>query len=265
MEKVIDIEERIPTLKNRRRRRTNKKFSILLLLFVLTLVVVLYFQSSYSQVQQIDIEGAALVPEEQYLEQSTIHIGDSMWSFKEKDLQEKLENNDWVESATVKKEWLTTVTIKVKEYEKVGYVESGETFQQVLANGKLMESLDQILPVDGPLLGGFDEENIRLRLIKELSALEDEVLYSISEINYTPSENDKFSIRVYMNDGNEVQAIIPSFAEKMKYYPSIVGQLEPGAKGIIDLEVGSFFQPYQEVYTDLKEEEMEDEEGQTPE
>lgn len=52
MEKVIDIEDRIPTLKEKRRRRTNKKFSILLFLFVFTLLVLLYFQSSYSQVQK---------------------------------------------------------------------------------------------------------------------------------------------------------------------------------------------------------------------
>ena len=38
MEKIIDIEDRIPTLKERRRRRTNKKFSILLFLFVTTLI-----------------------------------------------------------------------------------------------------------------------------------------------------------------------------------------------------------------------------------
>ena len=51
MEKVIDIEDRIPTLKARRRKRTNKKFSILLFLFISTLLIVLYFQSSYSHIQ----------------------------------------------------------------------------------------------------------------------------------------------------------------------------------------------------------------------
>ena len=58
MEKIIDIEDRIPTLKERRRRRTNKKFSILLFLFVTTLLIVLYFQSAYSQVKTIELEGA---------------------------------------------------------------------------------------------------------------------------------------------------------------------------------------------------------------
>lgn len=60
MEKVIDIEDRIPTLKARRRKRTNKKFSILLLLFISTLLIVLYFQSSYSHIQSVKIKGASL-------------------------------------------------------------------------------------------------------------------------------------------------------------------------------------------------------------
>ncbi len=266
MEKVIDIEDRIPTLKEKRRRRTNKKFSILLLLFTLTLAVVLYFQSSYSQVQKIEIEGAALVPMEEYLEQLTIQVGDSMWSFKEKQLEELLERNGWVKKAKVTRDWFTTVAIKVEEYQKVGYIEYGDSFELVLENGKQIKPYEEVLPIDGPLLKGFEEENIRFRLMKELKKLQSEILNSISQIHYTPKENDRFSIRVFMNDGNEVQAILPSFAEKMQYYPSIISQLEPELKGVIDMEVGSFFQPYSQttIDIDLTEEATGDEEGQTP-
>ncbi|MEK3974426.1 cell division protein FtsQ/DivIB [Psychrobacillus sp. FSL K6-1267] len=265
MEKIIDIEDRIPTLKEKRRRRTNKKFSILLFLFIFTLLVVLYFQSSYSQIQQIDLEGSNLFSKEEYIKQTGLTIGDSMWSFKEKDIEEALEKSDWVENVQVKRKWLSSIHIQVEEYKQVGYVESENTLQIVLENGKTIAPEGHIVPMEGPIITGFENEKIRLRLIKELKKMKNEVLLTISQISYVPKENDKYSIQVYMNDGNEVQALIPSFSEKMNYYPSIVSQLNPDQKGVIDMEVGSFFEPYVEVFNETTDEEaIEDEEEETP-
>ncbi|MFJ8066204.1 cell division protein FtsQ/DivIB [Psychrobacillus sp. NPDC096426] len=266
MEKIIDIEDRIPTLKERRRRRTNKKFSILLFLFVTTLLIVLYFQSSYSQVQTIELKGASLVPKEKYMEQSTLNLGDSMWGFKEKNIEKTLEQNEWVKSAHVNRDWLTGVHIQVEEYKQIGYEEKDGILQIILENGKVIETDGQVLPLEGPIFSGFKEQKVRLRLIKELANLQPEVLLTISQIIYTPTENDAYSIQVFMNDGNEIKAIIPSFAQKMNYYPSIVSQLDPNVKGIIDLEVGSFFQPYVDSSNEeIKEEVMElEKEQQTP-
>lgn len=93
MDKVIDIEERIPTLREKRRRRTNFKFITLLLLFFLTLFLLLYFQSPYSDIKKIDIQGSKLVDEEVYLQQSTLQIGNSMWGFHADEIEKKLNNN----------------------------------------------------------------------------------------------------------------------------------------------------------------------------
>jgi len=265
MEKIIDIEDRIPTLKERRRRRTNKKFSILLFLFVTTLLIVLYFQSSYSQIQTITLDGEKLVAEQLYIEESTLLIGDSMWSFNESKIENLLKQNVWVESVRVQRKWLTSVHIQVNEFKQIGYLEDGNFLHIILENGQIIKTDGQVIPEEGPLFIGFEDEKIRLRMMKEIKILDSEVLTSISQIKYTPTENDAYSIQVYMNDGNEVQAIIPSFGEKMNYYPSIVSQLNPEVKGIIDLEVGSFFQPYKDVYNvPVEEEVVENEEDQTP-
>ena len=265
MEKIIDIEDRIPTLKERRRRRTNKKFSILLFLFVTTLLIVLYFQSSYSQIQTISLDGEKLVPEQLYIDESTLVIGESMWSFNESKIENLLTKNAWVDSVQVKREWLTSVHIQVNEFKQIGYLEAGDFLHIILENGQIIKTDGQVIPKDGPIFTGFEDEKIRQRMIKELKLLDIEVLTGISQIKYTPTENDAYSIQVYMNDGNEVQAIIPSFGEKMNYYPSIVSQLNPEVKGIVDLEVGTFFQPYKDVYNvPVEEEVMENEEDQTP-
>lgn len=272
MEKIIDIEDRIPTLKARRRRRTNRKFSILLLLFVTTILVVLYFQSSYSQIQRITVGGAALVPKEQYIGQSSLKAGESMWGFREKDIQEKIEQNDWVKSVEVNRDWLTGVHIQVDEYKRVAYMDQEGHLESILENGKFLQADGQVLPVDGPIISGFDDEKVRIRLIKELKKLKPEVLWMISQINYTPTDNDTYSIQIFMNDGNEVLSLIPSFSQKMNFYPSIVSQIEPDVKGVIDLEVGSFFQSFEALYRakGTGEEEaidgevVEEDEAQTP-
>jgi len=265
MEKIIDIEDRIPTLKERRRRRTNKKFSILLFLFVTTLLIVLYFQSSYSQVQKITVDGEKLVPKELYIEESTLNIGESMWSFNESKIENLLAKNAWIESVQVKRKWLTSVHIQVNEFHQIGYLEDGDFLHIILENGQIIKTDGQVLPKDGPIFSGFDNEKNRLRMIKELKLLDSEVLTGISQIKYAPTENDAYSILVFMNDGNEVKAIIPSFGEKMNFYPSIVSQLNPEVKGVIDLEVGTFFQPFKDVYNvPVEEEVVESEEDQTP-
>ena len=60
-----------------------------------------------------------------------------------------------------------------------------------------------------------------------------------------------------MDDGYEVRAIISTFAEKMAYYPEITAQLHAYEKGVIDMEVGTFFTPFSKVYG-LDEEERGD-------
>ena len=52
----------------------------------------------------------------------------------------------------------------------------------------------------------------------------------------------------------EVRAIIPTFAEKMDYYPEITAQLNGFEKGVIDMEVGTFFTPFSEMYGPSEEE-----------
>lgn len=60
MEKIIDIEERIPTLRERRKKRTNQRFTILLAIFGIILLALLYFQSSLSHIGEIKVTGGQL-------------------------------------------------------------------------------------------------------------------------------------------------------------------------------------------------------------
>lgn len=251
MEKVIDLEDRIPSFRERRKRRTNLKFIILTTLFVLILLFLLYLQSSYSKVKKIVVEGSVLEEQQFYIDESEILLGDSIWGFTIKDVEKKLTKLDWVQSVEVKRNLLTTVSITVKEYKKVAFFSEDDSYYPMLENGFIYKEIDKTIPIDAPVFVNFSDESLRKRLLKELTKIDGSILALISQINAVPTDSDPFTITLYMNDGYEIRADITTLAEKIKHYPSIIAQIESvdqPMKGIIDIEVGTYYQSYENEY-----------------
>jgi len=251
MEKVIDIEERIPTLKKRRKKRTNRKFIVLILLFFIVLAVLLYFQSPYSNINKITVNGAKLVDNEYYVEKSTLALGKSMWGFKVEDVEKILLKDKWVKEAQVNRNWLRGVTIDMKEWKKVAYLAGDGTYYPLLENGERFEQKGNDTPIDAPVFIGITGEKTIKKLVEQLAQLKPEVLALISQVNTNSNDTNPNAVKLYMNDGYEVRAIIQSLADKLNYYPSIVAQIANLEKGVIDLEVGSYYRPFNEEYNKI--------------
>ncbi|PSL24828.1 cell division protein FtsQ [Planomicrobium soli] len=251
MDKVIDIEERIPTLRERRKKRTNRKFVALLVIFLVFLAILYYSQSRYSEIQDITVKGAVVYEKESYLKASGLVVGNSMWSFNESAIEERLNDLEWVDEVTVKKKWLTGVEISIVEFGKVGYLERENSYQLVLSNGYAVEK--PVPAIDGPIFTNFEDEKVRTQLVAQLADTNSEVFNLISQVILSTEETDTSYVRLYMNDGNEVHTILSTLAEKLNYYPSVIAQLKDSQKGVIDMEVGIFFRSYDDVYGPSKE------------
>jgi len=251
LEKVIDIEDRIPTLKKRRKKRTNRKFIVLILLFFIVLAVLLYFQSPYSNINKITVNGAKLVDNEYYVEKSTLALGKSMWGFKVEDVEKILLKDKWVKEAHVNRNWLRGVTIDMKEWKKVAYLAGDGTYYPLLENGERFEQKGNDTPIDAPVFIGITGEKTIKKLVEQLAQLKPEVLALISQVNTNSNDTNPNAVKLYMNDGYEVRAIIQSLADKLNYYPSIVAQIANLEKGVIDLEVGSYYRPFNEEYNKI--------------
>jgi len=251
LEKVIDIEDRIPTLKKRRKKRTNRKFIVLILLFFIVLAVLLYFQSPYSNINKITVNGAKLVDNEYYVEKSTLALGKSMWGFKVEDVEKILLKDKWVKEAQVNRNWLRGVTIDMKEWKKVAYLAGDGTYYPLLENGERFEQKGNDTPIDAPVFIGITGEKTIKKLVEQLAQLKPEVLALISQVNTNSNEANPNAVKLYMNDGYEVRAVIQTLAEKLNYYPSIVAQIANLEKGVIDLEVGSYYRPFNEEYNKI--------------
>ena len=251
MEKIIDLEDRIPTFREKRRRRTNLKFTLLIVVFVFILLVLLYFQSSISEIKKITINGPSLKDEAFYEEASSVKVGNSMWGFKQQELENELLSLPWVKSVEVKRKLLSTVQIDIEEWEKVAYVVENGDFYPVLENGETLKDEQENVPIDAPIFNDFEDEELRKRLLKELGKLDHSVLAMISQITVSVDKTDPYAITLFMNDGYEVRADLTTLASKLNYYPSIIAQIstdEQSEKGIIDIEVGTYYKAYSDVY-----------------
>lgn len=243
--KVVSLEDRIPKLKQQRRKKANRRLIFLLLLFFSLIVLVIYFQSPLSHIKQIRVSGNSIFEKEELIQISGLNEKTNIWKVDEEVIEGKLKELPEIKSSEVKIHLPSTISINVAEFKRIAYIAKEKLYLPVLENGQILrnEKMGEI-PVNAPILYGFSEGDVLDLMIRELETLPEEVLNSISEIQYSPKDTDSYHITLYMNDGFEVSATLRSFSEKMSLYPSIISQLDPGQKGIIDLEVGSYFKAY---------------------
>lgn len=244
--KIVSIEDRIPKLKHQRRKKANRRLIILLALFFLLIAGVIYFQSPLSKVKHITVSGNESHTFKQIIAESGIHSGNNIWNINRDEKERELEKLQEIKRATIKVKLPNTVEIQIEEFNRLAYISKGKGFYPVLENGTILgeQQMDEI-PVNAPILIGFKEGKVLDEMIASLETLPEVVINSISEVHSKPSKTDEFLIKLYMNDGFEVNANLRTFSDKMTHYPSIVSQLDPAKRGVIDLEVGSYFKAYE--------------------
>lgn len=261
MKKVIDIEERIPAMRERRRRKTNRKFIVVVAIFVIALLMILYFQSPLSRINKVIINGGSLYESSFYKEESQLIEDSSLWGFSRKDVVSALEEIEGVQNVSVSRKWMRDVEIDIKEWKTIAYVEDRGQYSLLLENGALFTPKLAFLEGEAPILNGFDNDKKRKKITAQLIKMDKDLYPLLSEIILMGTKEDPEKITVYMDDGFEVRAIISTFAESMAYYPEITAQLHGLEKGVIDMEVGTYFTPFSDIYNPNKGADEIDEEG----
>jgi cell division protein FtsQ len=243
--KIVALEDRIPKLKEQRRRKANRRLILLLLLFFTFIAAIAYVQSPLSHVKRISVIGNDLYSSQEIIKKTGVTKNTNIWKVKSKEISKKLKELSEVKKAEVKIQWPNTIMITIQEHNRIAYLKKEGAYYPVMENGKILtgKSFKEI-PSNSPILLDFEEGTVLNGMVDGLKSLPAEIVNSISEIHYTPKKTDKYHISLFMNDGFEVSATLRSFSEKMVHYPSIVSQLDPNKKGVIDLEVGSYFKAY---------------------
>ncbi|WP_273125386.1 cell division protein FtsQ/DivIB [Metabacillus sp. HB246100] len=245
--KVVSLEDRIPKLQQQRKQKSNRRLISFLSIFFLLILLVIYFQSPLSKVASISVEGNEHVDSKEIIELSGITTSTGFWNINTSEVEKNLSNHLQIKHVEIKKEFPNEVVLNVAEYASIAYIEKSSTYYPILENGQALEEKSIALPADAPLLVDWNSEEDIKEMTAELLKLPPTILNSISEIHHTPGKTDPWLIKLYMNDGFEVNASVRTFAKKMKSYPSIVNALDENSRGVIHLEVGSYFESYEEM------------------
>ena len=205
-----------------------------------------YFISPLSKVGAITIVGTQHVYDQTVLEKSAIKNGDSVIQTAQnmEEVGKKItENIPQISETSIAISGFNEVVINVEEFGTVAYIAQEGSYLRVLENGKVLDDVYAVSLGNQPVLSNFTEGQALDLMIKELSLLEEPILNLISEIELVEHRTNPLFIQVYMNNGNRVLSSIPSFSEKIPYYPQLVAAVS-GQKGVFDMEVGVYFIPF---------------------
>lgn len=240
---VVSIEDRIPKLKQARKKKANRRLIFYLSIFFFLISIIVYMQSPLSDIKEINVSGNIHITDEDIVTQSGLTMNSNIWMIETEDIEKTILKNPIVDDVQVNRSLPWTVNIELVEHNIIGYVKEERTYIPVLKNGVQLDSYgSSTFHGNSPVLIGFNESEILTKMASELNKLDQNIAKLISEIYWKPSDDNKYGILLYMNDGYIVDGTIRDFAEKMDVYPSVVSQLEPNTKGIIHMGVGVYFE-----------------------
>lgn len=248
MQKVIEIKERSSTIIERRKKKKKRNFIILLVLLAIVLLFLLYFQTPFSHVGKINVTGQQIETEDYYIKHSGLSTGDSLWRFDPKEVQKRLQSEPTVKNATVERSWLNEVNIHIKENKHMAILKTGDRYNYVLENGELLSSRTKVTETNLPILLDMPDGKFRKKLVKQLKRLDEDILLMISQVEKPKNTTNKNLVQLYMSDGFEVKVNVTNLASKLQYYPSIVAQLGSEKKGVINLEIGGYYNTFKLEY-----------------
>ncbi|WP_096435501.1 cell division protein FtsQ/DivIB [Alteribacter populi] len=243
--KVVEIEERIPTLKERRKQRANRRLILYVSVFFLLMTMVIYFQSSFSHVKEVEVIGNQHVTEEEVTSLSNLLEDVSIWRYDKDGIEERLEAHPEIGTVTLSRRLPNTIVIQMDELSRIAYVVEDDSYLPVLETGDILRETDRReQPYDAPVIYGFSQEGELREIASELTILSGSLHQRISEIHLSPADNDPLQLKVFMNDGFEVHSTLRNFSERITPYPSIVEELEADQEGVIHMRMSPYFESY---------------------
>ncbi len=218
----MDSDKVVEMINEQSAKKHNSAVWVTLGLFFFVLVaLIVFFSTSPSRIQQIEVYGQKLVPSADIKRASGVQIGHQYLFVRRETVAERVMTNGSFVSVRVEKSFPGKLFIYVKEQPHVAIMmgENGVAYC-VLANGKLL-AVAGAEQMDKPLLSGWRKQNVTLpalaQLANLLAATDSRYLADISEISFRPDEAYPDQIILYMRSGFVVETTLALFAKKIPY------------------------------------------------
>lgn len=250
----------------RMRRKKRQRLQLLIFLSIVAIVslILIYMFTSISYVKKITVNDTLINSTKTMIKaKSGITSDMRIYSLDTKQVESSIEYLDGVKSVSVRRHFPNTVSIKVEEYDVLGVVKDDENYHPVLENGQILHKVNYKDPSEVPLINNFSSKALN-QLVKVLQASDEEIINQISEINFIPKAEASNRVQFYMKNGLEVIGDMRTIDNKLNYFPAMASKLKKDSNGrilkpgIIDLEVGAVFIPYESKKAEARRIELEE-------
>ncbi|MFC4076527.1 cell division protein FtsQ/DivIB [Salinithrix halophila] len=224
----------VPPYRPFRSRKPVSFAAILFLVFFFTGILLLVFlKSPFSEIQEIEVVGNRMVPEQEVLDRARLKEGTSYFRWDEQRAERELERMIEIDRVTVIRSFPGGIRIDVREVPRAAYWnEKGKTVP-VLADGTILRNRTWTGQIDRPLLRGWKSKKLPPALTKGLSDLPENIRVEISEIRPGSDHTYPDLIKAYTRQGHIVRVRARDFGEKMKYY-SVFRDRPPGTLNLLE-------------------------------
>lgn len=244
--------ERLPILREKKmKKRSNRKLLFVLLLFFTIVLVVLFFNSPFSKITSIEIEGIQYVTDLEVGQALGVNIEDQFFAVNSKVLADRVKQLATVEAVSVKKSFPGRIQVFITEYNEVAYAIDASGVQSViLANGVEMPIMNEQLTFNKPLLTGWDSNDpIKIQLSEVLATIPPILLDDISEIKPIPSASYPDRIKLYTRSFFEVITAVEYLAHKLSYLDEVIDELHSRDiyDGVLTMLLADTHAPFAEI------------------
>ncbi|UBH13955.1 cell division protein FtsQ/DivIB [Macrococcus armenti] len=263
-DKIIHAPKFDTARRKRRKRRQRIQLTIFLAIVAIVALILFYMFSNISYVKSISVNDTTINSSKSIKEQSGITKNMRIYSLDKNQIVSRIEYLDGVKSVTVHRYFPNIVAIEVEEYKVLGVVKDDDSYHPVLENGQILHKVKFDRPSDVPVLNNFSSKALN-QLVKVLSTSKEEIINQISEVNFIPKEEATNRVQFYMKNGLEVIGDMRTIDDKLNYFPGMASKLKKDSQGrilkpgIIDLEVGAVFIPYESKKAEARRLELEKE------
>ncbi len=211
-----------------KKRKLNFK-KVLLFLIIAFLLYSVIMKMVSSKIKNIYVLNNEIVSDKEILEDLEIIDYPSFYDGIV-GIKKKL-NNPYIKKIEVKRKFGNRLYLNVIEYKPLVIYNN----KVLLENGSLLDNkynIDYIPYLINDITDVYDE------FVASFSKLDNDILYRISEIKYSPTEVDSERFFLYMIDGNNVYITLNKINKLNKY--DIILQKMDGKKGIVYLDSGDY-------------------------
>lgn len=249
----VHAQEKVPVLREEKpRRRGSRKLLVIVLLLFVVLLAVLFFRSSISKIDSIEIGGQELLSEDTVRQALAVQPGDHFFATRSATLKARVKGLPLVEDVTVTKKFPGLIRVQVKEYPRVAFQFNAEgKIEAILANGLAVPANGTAIPLDKPVLTGWsDDDPWKAKLCEALARIPSAQLAEISEIKPAPSNAYEDKIKMYTRSQYEVYTTVTFLPAKMPYLEQFIAQMQESNvdSGVFEMLDADTHKPFEQYY-----------------